>query len=126
LGKITLENRIRLCIDNNLWSWIRKTKEEENHYIDGSILELFSHRLPDLTLKKLGEKMCLKYSKDSSANGRYVLICSAAEIIEFIAGLWNIDWTKSHQDAGRIAIRFVSSNHPFDVFYEFLVYSIWK
>ena len=28
MGNITLEQRISLCLDNDLWSWIRKTKEE--------------------------------------------------------------------------------------------------
>ena len=64
LGKITLEQRISLCLDNDLWSWTRRTKEGK-YYIDGSVLELFSHRLPDLTLKKLGEKMDLRYSQDT-------------------------------------------------------------
>ena len=35
MGKITLEQRISLCLDNDLWSWIRKTKEEGKFYIDG-------------------------------------------------------------------------------------------
>ena len=82
--KITLEQRILLCLDNDLWSWIRKTKEDGKYYIDGSILELFVHRLPELAFKKLGEKMGLKYSQDT--NGRRVLICSKAEITKFITG----------------------------------------
>lgn len=82
--KITLEQRIQLCLDNDLWSWIRKIKEDGKYYIDGSILELFTHRLPELALKKLGEKMGLEYSQDT--NGRRVLICSKAEITKFITG----------------------------------------
>ena len=84
LGQITLEQRISLCLDNDLWSWVRKTKEKGKFYIDGSILELFANRLPDLTLKKLGEKMNVRYSQDTY--GRRVLICSTAEIIKFITG----------------------------------------
>jgi hypothetical protein len=84
--KITLEQRISLCLDNDLWSWIRKIKEEEKYYIDGSILELFANRLPDLTLKKLGEKMNVKYSQDTS--GRRVLVCSRVDIINFIKGAY--------------------------------------
>ena len=60
-GKITLEQRISLCRDNDLWSWTRRTKEGEKFYIDGSVLELFSHRLPDLTLKKLGDEVFSRY-----------------------------------------------------------------
>lgn len=84
LGQITLEQRISLCLNNDLWSWVRKTKEKGKFYIDGSILELFANRLPDLTLKKLGEKMNVRYSQDTY--GRRVLICSTAEIIKFITG----------------------------------------
>jgi len=84
--KITLEQRISLCLDNDLWSWIRKIKEEGKYYIDGSILELFANRLPDLTLKKLGEKMNVKYSQDTS--GRRVLVSSRVDIINFITGVY--------------------------------------
>ena len=84
LGQIKLEQRISLCLENDLWSWIRKTKEEGKYYIDGSILELFANRLPDLTLKKLGEKMNVRYSQDTY--GKRVLICSKAEITKFITG----------------------------------------
>ena len=86
LGRITLEQRISLCLDNDLWSWIRKTKEEGKFYVDGSVLELFTYRLPDLTLKKLGEKMNVKYSQDTY--GRRVLVCSRVEIINFITGAY--------------------------------------
>jgi hypothetical protein len=87
LGEIELEQRISLCLDNNLWSWIRKTKKGD-YYIDGSIIELFSFRMPDLTLKKLGEKMGpgVKYTQSRGSSGGRVLACSAAEITNFITG----------------------------------------
>lgn len=43
LGQITLEQRISLCLDNDLWSWVRKTKDDGKFYIDGSILEVFAN-----------------------------------------------------------------------------------
>jgi hypothetical protein len=82
--KIPMKKRIKLCLTNDLWSWVRKTREEGKYYIDGSILELFANRLPDLTLKKLGEKMGMKYSL---SHGRRVLVCSEAEISNFIMGV---------------------------------------
>jgi hypothetical protein len=81
--KIPLK-RIELCLKNDLRSWIRETREKGKYYIDGSILELFANRLPDLTLKKLGEKMGVKYFQ---AHGKRVLVCSEAEISNFIVGV---------------------------------------
>jgi hypothetical protein len=50
---------------------LERQREEGKYYIDGSILENFSHRLPELTLKKLGEKMNVRYFQDTY--GRRVL-----------------------------------------------------
>jgi hypothetical protein len=67
----------------------RYYKIVRNGYLDGSILELFANRLPDLTLKKLGEKMNVRFSHDTY--GRLVLICSTAERIKFITGASHTD-----------------------------------
>ena len=69
ISPITLSKKISLCIDNELWSWLRKKKlqlgeTEQKYYIEASILELFSRRLPNLGIKKLGEKTGLKYSQE--------------------------------------------------------------
>lgn len=63
--KITLGQRVQLCLDNDLGARLERQREEGKYYIDGSILENFSHRLPELTLKKLGEKMNVRYSQDT-------------------------------------------------------------
>lgn len=84
----TFEDRIKLCLDRRLWSWIRKLKvvdsQEEIYHIDSSILEIFNLRLPDLTLTRLGEKMGFKPVKDHK--GRLVLRCSQTQLIKAIVG----------------------------------------
>ena len=63
MGDISLEQRIALCLDHDLLSFIRRKIENnaEVFDIDSSILMLFETRLPDMTLKRLGEKMGLSH-----------------------------------------------------------------
>ncbi|MDQ6668639.1 MAG: hypothetical protein M3Y53_10510 [Thermoproteota archaeon] len=93
-----------LCIDNELWPWLRKKKiqfaeVEQKYYIDGSILELFSRRLPNLDIKKLGEKTGLKYSQEWG--GRRVFICTKKELTNFIEGN-EIDNPKLNTSHGKV------------------------
>jgi hypothetical protein len=49
-----------------LLSFIREVKSQTGvkvYHIDSSILMLFDNRLPDLTLKRLGEKIGLEYKR---------------------------------------------------------------
>jgi hypothetical protein len=52
----TTEMRVTKCLQNELWSFVRKGYHDK-YLIDNSILDLFKDRLPELTLKKLGEIM---------------------------------------------------------------------
>jgi hypothetical protein len=93
-GKLTLEQRVGLCLDYELWSWIRNLKNETGYYyIDTSVLELFTYRLPDLTFKKFAEKIGMNTSLDR--NGRTVIKCSKADIMKFIEGDLEVDATHS-------------------------------
>lgn len=84
LGEVTMPDRIRLCLETDIWPWIRKVRgKDEKYHINSSILELFSHRLSDLTLKKLAEKTGLKYVKD--CYGRAKILCTKKELDDFIA-----------------------------------------
>jgi hypothetical protein len=79
----TLDERIRLCLEYELWPWIRRIRgTEPKYYINTSVLEIFTYRLPDLTLKKLAEKTRLKYVKDTE--GRAKLLCTEAQLVSFI------------------------------------------
>jgi hypothetical protein len=101
-SELSLKERISLCLNKELWSWIRSTKEKGKFHIDGSIIELFSYRLPDLTLKKLGEKMGVKYTQ--STNGGRVLTCPELDIINFVTGPdtdTDIETLKDVDDTGR-------------------------
>lgn len=86
----SLQHRVLLCIENDLWSWFRKKSHRlgdnniEMYYIDASILELFSKRLPNLDLKKLGEKMGFEYKQKKG--GTRVLRCTKEQLVEFIVG----------------------------------------
>lgn len=51
--------------------------------IDNSILDLFKDRLPELTLKKLGEIMNIEYWRNR--NG-IRLRCTEAELLKFVDG----------------------------------------
>ena len=62
--------------------------EVDTFDVDSSVLLLFEHRLPDLTLKKLGEKMGLQYTRQK---GRWVLRCTGKEIIDFIENTMCLD-----------------------------------
>jgi hypothetical protein len=90
----TLAERIEICLNNDLWSWIRKIQKpfntfknpsiESEYYIDTGILELFSKRLPNSDLKKLGQKMELEYQQKKG--GQRVLKCTQSELVRFIQG----------------------------------------
>jgi hypothetical protein len=84
-GCVTAVDRIGLCLDNGFWPWIRKISgSESRYYINTSVMELFSSRLPDLTFKKLAEKTCFKYVKDWE--GRAKLECTKKQLDDFIVG----------------------------------------
>jgi hypothetical protein len=75
-----IETRISTCLDNNLLSSIRKSNSDE-FQIDSSILMLFENRLPDMTLKRLGEKMGLEYRRTKHG---MVLICTRDQLWNFL------------------------------------------
>ena len=79
--KINLDARIGLCIDNDLSSFVRKVSNQDKYHIDSSILQLFNDKLPELTLKKLGEKMGFSYK---TYKERRVLEFSRKELMDFI------------------------------------------
>ena len=81
---IYMPERLTCCIESGVWSWIKKlerTGNEPRYYIYGSIMELFSQRLPDLTFKKLAEKMGLQYV---SAEGKRRILCTKAQPDDFL------------------------------------------
>jgi hypothetical protein len=91
LGKIAIDQRISLCLENDLWPWIRKQQETNGNgnkngdfYIDTSIMEIFSYRLPNLTFKKLSEITQFEYTKDRW--GKNLIRCSKAKLMDFISG----------------------------------------
>lgn len=63
---------------------VEKLVRIQEYYIDASILELFSKRLPQLDIKKLGEKTGFAYSQ--RRGGMRVLKCTKEELIDFIQG----------------------------------------
>ncbi len=81
LGKINLDKRIGLCLKYDLWSFVRKLPSQDKYHIDSSILHVFDNKLPDLTLKKLGEKMGSSYK---TYKERRVLEFSEKELMDFI------------------------------------------
>ena len=83
MGDICLEQRIALCLDHDLLSFIRRKTENNTEVldIDSSILMLFETRLPDLTLKRLGEKMGLNYHHTKQ---RWVLRCTRDNLWKFL------------------------------------------
>ena len=89
LSPITLDKKIELCIDNGLWSWLRKKQVKlgetiQEYYIDASILELFSRRLPNLDIQKLGAKTGFKYTQKHG--GVRLLKCTKTQLIDFVKG----------------------------------------
>ena len=78
----TTEMRVIKCLQNELWSFVRKGYHDK-YLIDNSILSLFKDRLPELTLKKLGEIMNIEYWRNR--NGMR-LRCTQAELSKFIVG----------------------------------------
>jgi hypothetical protein len=83
-GVIDIETRISACLDNNLLSFIKKVKSDNGidvYHIDSSILMLFENRLPDLTLKRLGEKMGFEYKHTMYGS---VLRCTKEQIWKFL------------------------------------------
>ena len=60
----TPEMRVTKCLENELWSFIRKGYHDK-YSIDNSILNLFRDKLPELTLKKLSEIMNIEYRRNS-------------------------------------------------------------
>ena len=82
--RIGMLDRIRLCLEADVWPWIRKIRGSGNkYYINASVLELFSYRLPDLTLKKLAEKTGFEYVTDTK--GKRKIRCSKAQFDNFLA-----------------------------------------
>lgn len=81
---VNMEMRVNQCLDNTLWSFIRKGNYG-SYWIDSSILGLFKERLPDLTLKKLGEKIPGATYKHTMKGWR--LQCSRGDIVDFIVGI---------------------------------------
>jgi len=84
-GVIDIETRIAACLDNNLLSFIKKAKSDNNgvdvYHIDSSILMLFENRLPNLTLKRVGEKMGFEFIRTMY---RSVLHCTKDQIWKFL------------------------------------------
>lgn len=83
-GVIEIGTRISTCLDYNLLSFIREVKAPTGggvYHIDSSILMLFENRLPDLTLKRLGEKIGLEYKKTAN---RMVLVCTRNQLWNFL------------------------------------------
>ena len=86
MGDISVEQRIGLCLDHNLLSLVRRRVEHDKNTnsevfdIDSSILMLFETRLPDMTLKRLGEKMGFAYYHTKH---RWILRCSRNAIYNF-------------------------------------------
>jgi hypothetical protein len=82
-GEIPLENRLRLCLEKDLLSFIRRKVENDTEVfdMDSSILMLFEARLPDMTLKRLGEKMGLNYQHTKH---RWVLRCNRDDLWKFL------------------------------------------
>jgi Bifunctional DNA primase/polymerase, N-terminal len=82
-GEISLENRLRLCLEKDLPCFIRRKIENNTEVfdIDSSILMLFEIKLPDMTLKRLGEKMGLDYHHTKH---RWVLRCTRDDLWKFL------------------------------------------
>jgi len=80
-GIIDIETRIAKCLDNDLLSFIRKSNDGEEYHIDSSILMLFENRLPDMTLKRLGEKMGFEYYRTMH---RWILKCTRDQLWKFL------------------------------------------
>lgn len=81
--EIKMHDRIRLCLESDTWSWIRKIRGSElKYYVNTSIMELFANRLPELTFKKLAEKTGFKYVKDTE--GKAKILCTKKELYDFI------------------------------------------
>ena len=80
-GVIDVGGRIARCLDNDLLSFIRKSNSRDEYYIDSSILMLFENRLPDMTLKRLGEKMGFEYKHTRYG---WILRCTRDELWEFL------------------------------------------
>jgi hypothetical protein len=94
---LSMSERIDKCLGNDLLSYVRPvfTKQEklinengrivaEYYEINSSIKMLFDNRLPDITLKKLGEKMRFDYTRNTV--GKYVLRFTRDQLAKFIEG----------------------------------------
>jgi hypothetical protein len=91
IGKVTMEQRINLCLEAQFWPWIRELKNINKlekgqsitkYYIDTSIIEIFKDRLPNLTLKTLSEKTGFEYTQDRA--GRAKLKCTKKQFVDFV------------------------------------------
>lgn len=87
--KRSLIDWVGICIDNELWPWLRKAErpregEHDRYYIDSSIMMIFSHKLPDLTLKKLSEITGFEYT---SINGKKKILCTKRGLDDFLNGV---------------------------------------
>ena len=76
---IPFETRVEQCLKHNLFSFIRAA--DGKYLIDSSILILFENRLPDMTLKRLGEMLGLNYSRKN--NGIF-LECTTQNMKEIL------------------------------------------
>jgi hypothetical protein len=85
--KPNLIDWVGICIDNNLWPWLRKverTGDDDRYFISSSIMEIFSYKLPDLTLKKLSEITGFQYT---SVDGKKKISCTKKGLDNFLTGL---------------------------------------
>ncbi len=80
--EIPFTQRVTMCLQKDLWSFIRKGNND-SYWIDNSILELFKDKIPDLTLKKLGEIMGILDYRHTNKGWR--LKTTIWEILSFIA-----------------------------------------
>jgi len=77
--EMEINTRIHNCLKHDLLSFIRKSNTDEYH-IDSSVLMLFENRLPDMTLKRLGEKMGFEYKHTKYG---WVLKCTRDQLWNF-------------------------------------------
>ena len=89
-GNVNLDARISKCLEADVWPWIRQLSPHERQAgvfelaIDTSIMDVFSWRLPNLTFKKLAEKMGFTHERDHY--GRNRILCSRKAFMDFIEG----------------------------------------
>lgn len=88
-----IDGFVDVCLDKGLWSFARKVKinrfntamTEEVCWIDASVLGLFKDKIPDLSLKRLGEKMGKGFKYKHTKQG-FRLQCTPEDIKRFLKG----------------------------------------